>query len=476
MKFLNKLAEFWESVTFKVPKEIRIGFVVLLVVVFGSLTLNHYFGSNEPEIIDVDENVYLYEEVVFAGEIYIKCTGINAIETEGVYTLNLQLRIEQVDVDGNPTNQEIKPELFKLKLVDKNAKSPMSVFVESLARATVSVIASGAIGGDINVIEETVGFAADYVEGVISNSSSGEEAISPNSDQFVEFLPSHDLGNVTTIELSFELTEGFLNSTKTMVLSMDAYDRWEKNIFLVLRPNTSSYTVNFDLNGGHSDEPVSSILVESGEIVELPSMIPTKSGYQFLYWTTTLNDISTRVRDLYLHTGVSLNDRTLYAYYQEIIPLDEYVNIGESIEFKEGVYSISVSNYDFADQVIILNKDRQAITSIAPDGKKYLIIHLSIMKALDGYEHKLDNSDDFFLKSDHTDLDASQYFGYSYNKSIKPISDYAWIGTKIDEIGLYEVALVFEVDLDLDLESSIAFLEIDFFRTAFAKSILLKID
>lgn len=476
MRFWEKFADWWDSFTFKVPKEIGIGLGVLLVLFFGYLGFNHFFGSSQPEVIDVDENVYLYEEVVFAGEIYIKCTGINAIETEGVYTLNLQLRIEQVDVDGNPTNQEIIPELFKLKLVDKDAKSPMSVFVESLARATVSVIASGAIGGDINVIEETVGFAADYVEGVITNSSSGEEAISPNSDQFVEFLPSHDLGNVTTIELSFELTEGFLNSTKTMVLSMDAYDRWEKNIFLVLRPNTSSYTVNFDLNGGSHEEPISSIHVESGEIVELPSLIPSKTGYQFLYWTTKLNDISSRVRDLYLHTGLSLDVYTLYAYYQEIIPLDEYVNIGENIEFKDGVYSISVSNYDFADQVIVLNKDRQPITSIAPDGKKYLIIHLSIMKTLDGNEHVLDNSDDFYLENDHTDLDASQYYGYSYDKSIKPISDYAWIGTKIDEIGLYEVALVFEVDLDLDLESSIAFLEIDFFRTAYAKSILLKIE
>lgn len=474
MKFWEKIADWWDSFTYKVPKEFRIGFVVLLVIFFGYLLADHLFGTNEPEIIDIDENVYLYEEVVFAGEIYIKCTGINAIESDGIYTLNLQLRIEQVDVDGNPTNQEIKPELFKLKLVDKDAKSPMSVFVESLARATVSVIASGAIGGEINVIEETVGFAADYVEGVITNSSSGEEAISPKTGQFVEFVPSHDLGNVTTISLSFELTQGFLNSTKTMVLSMDAYDRWEKNIFLVLRPNTSSYTVNFDLNGGSHEEPIFSIHVESGEVVELPSLIPTKTGFQFLYWTTKQNDISTRVRDLYLHTGNSSDVYTLYAYYKEVISLDEYVNIGENVEFKDGVYLISVTSYDFTDQVTVLNKDRQAITSIAPVGKKYMIIHLSITKTLEGSGHVLDNSDDFYLENDHTDLDVSQYFGYSYDQSIKPINDYTWIGTKIDEIGLYEVALVFEVDLDLDLESSIAFLEIDFFRTAYAKSILLK--
>lgn len=476
MSVLEKIADFWDSVTLKVPKEIRILLGILLLVIIGFAVASSFFGSDDEEIIDVDENVYLYEEVVFAGEIYIKCIGINAIESDGIYTLNLRLRVEQVNVDGNPTNQEIKPELFKLKLVDQEAKSPMSVFVESLARATVSVIASGAIGGDINVIEETVGFAADYVEGVITNSSSGEEAISPLPGQFDEFFPSDDLGNVNMVDLSFELTDGFLTSTKTMVLSMDALDRWEKNIFLVLRPNTSTYTVNFDMNDGSSEELINSIVVDGGEVVELPSIVPTKPGYQFLYWTTTLNDISTRVRDLYLHNGVDLSEHTLYAYYQQTIPLDDFVNIGENIEFKDGTYLISVSNYQFVDHVSILDRSLQEVSLVAPDDKKYLVIHLVIMKAKDGNDHTLDNDDDFYIENNHTDLKASEYYGYTFDESITPIKDYRWVGTRIDEVKLYELDLVFEVDEDMDLLSKIVFLEIDFFGgwTFNAESILLK--
>ena len=475
---MDKIVKIHDKTTYRPTKEVHIFLIVLLAVIVGAIAIAFIFPRDgQSEVADIDENVYLYEEVLFAGEVYIKIVGINVIETEGIYTLNLQTRIEQFKADGNAKHLVIKPSMFKLKLVDKDAKSNMSVFVESLARATVSAIAAGAIGGDINVIEETLGLAADYIQGSIENSSSSEKAISLTNDHFTEFYPDSNLGNSKIINLSFVLTDEFLQSSKTMVLSIDSYIKWEKNIFLVMRPNTSPYTVNFDLNGGNSDEPIESITIEPGQIREVPNVYPTKEGYEFLYWTTEKNNKSTKIRDLYLFSSVPNNEYTVFAYYKQCIPLDEYVNIGESVDFKEGTYLILITEYQFMDQVTVLNKNKQEVILNASAGKKYLVLDLVIDKRLEGNKHELDNENDFYLENDYYEKDVSGYFGYIKRfESIKPINDYSWIGMNINEVGVYSVTLVFEVESDFDPIKNIYFLEIDFFAELKynSESILIK--
>jgi hypothetical protein len=478
MSLKDKIVNILDKSTYHPTKVVRFILIILLAVIVGVAVIAFIFPRDQqPEVVDIDENVYLYEEVVFAGEVYIKVIGINVIETEGIYTLNLQTRIEQFKADGGANHLLIKPSMFRLKLVDKNARSNMSVFVESLARATVSAIAAGAIGGDINVIEETLGLAADYIQGSIENSSSSEKAISLTNDHFDEFYPDSNLGNSQIIDLSFVLTDEFLQSSKTMVLSIDSYFKWEKNIFLVMRPNTSPYTVNFDLNGGNSDEQIESISIEPGQIKEVPNVRPTKEGYKFLYWTAEVNNKSTKIRDLYLSSSTLNNEYTLYAYYQRCIPLDEYVNVGESFDFKNETYLISISDYQFSTQITVTDRNNQIVILDAPVGKKYLELHLVIDKRLDGNEKKLDNNDDFYLENDHSEKNVSEYYGYVRNfDSIKPISDYSWIGMNIDEIGIYTITLAFEVNSNFDLDENIYFLEVDFFGglTFNSKSILIK--
>lgn len=479
MSLKDKIAKIHGKSTYHPTKEEQVIFIIFIIFIITICIVRaiafFFPRDQQPKVVDIDENVYLYEEVVFAGEVYFKVVGINVIETEGIYTLNLQTRVEQFKADGNAKHLLIKPSMFKLKLVDKDAKSNMSVFVESLARATVSAIATGAIGGDINVIEETLGLAADYVQGSIENSSSSEKAISLTNDHFVEFYPDANLGNSQIIDLSFILTDEFLQSSKTMVLSIDSYFKWEKNIFMVMRPNTSPYTVNFDLNGGNYVEQIESVSIEPSQIREAPNIYPTKEGYEFLYWTTEANNKHTKIRDLYLTSSISNNDYTVYAYYQQCIPLDEYVNVGERFDFKNETYFISISDYKFSNQITVIDKKNQIVSFDAPVGKKYLKLYLVIDKRLNGSDKKLDNKDDFYLENDHSEKNVSEYFGYVRNfDSIKPINDYSWIGMNIDEIGIYSVTLVFEVNSDFDLEENIYFLEVDFFVGPNSKSILLK--
>ena len=478
MSLLDKIVRIHEKTTYRPSTVVRIVLGCILALIIVGAGISFLFPSgDQAEVIDIDENVYLYEEVTFAGEIYIKCVGINVMESEGVYTLNLQVRIEQWNEDGDPKHQIIKPSMFNLKLVDKDAKSNMSVFVESLASATLSAIAAGAIGGEINVIEETLGLATDYIQGSIENSSSSEKAIPLALDHFDEFYPDSNFGNSTIIDLSFELTDEFLQSSKTMVLSIDSYVRWEKNIFLVMRPNVTPYTVNFDLNGGNITEPINSINIEPGHIVDIPDVYPTKEGYEFLFWTSTKDDKSKKIRDLYLVSSVPNQEYTLFAYYQKRIPLDEFVNVGESFDFKTGTYFISISEYRLLNQVTVVDKNTQTVTLDAPIGKKYLVLYLVIDKRLDGNDKELDNNDDFYLENDHSENDVSEYFGYIKNfESLKPIDDFSWIGMNIDEIGIYNVTLVFEVDIEFDPIMNIYFLETDFFGglTFNSKSILIK--
>ena len=91
---------------------------------------------------------------------------------------------------------------------------------------------SGAIGGDINVIEETLGFAEDYITGSIENAVSNKnKVIKGDPNQFETFEPYRNNGVSSFIELSFLLTDEFLNSTQVMVLSIDTWDRIEQNVF-----------------------------------------------------------------------------------------------------------------------------------------------------------------------------------------------------------------------------------------------------
>lgn len=478
-KFFEKIVEICETFIIKVPLSIRIILGVFLVVGIGTaivLSIVNPQGNQPSKRSENKENVYLYEEVVFADEIYIKVVGINVIEQNGIYTLNLQVKIEQWHTDLNINQQEIRPRMFELRLVDKYASSPMSVFVKSLANATVSAIASGAVGGDINIIEETLGFAGDYVTGIIENATSEEEStIKANSDTFDPYYPYIENGVPTIVELSFVLNDDFLNSTKTMVLSIDdGLRRVQKNIFLVLRSNTSPYTIHFDLDGGSQKSLISPINVNPGQIIEIHDEEPTKEGYKFLYWTSEKGKKASKLRDLYFYTYEENKVFTVYAYYQPVIPLDEYAKIGDNISFKNNTILLKVTNASFSSEVIVQNPKHEEVLMQASSGKKYLVLNITIEKTSTRNNHTLDNKNDFYLENNHAKEKVNGYYGYIDFKSIKPIDDYSWIGLEINEVGTYEFVLVFEVSNSFDYEENLYFLEVDFYSTSYADSVLIR--
>jgi hypothetical protein len=479
MKFFKRIVEIWEAFTIKVPLAVRI---TLGIVLFGGivtaiiLSIVNPRGNQPSERSENKENVYLYEEVEFADEIYIKVIGINVIEENDIYTLNLQVRIEQWNTDFNVNQQVIRPEMFELRLVDKYADSPMSVFIENLVKATVSAMASGVVDGGINVIEETLSFAGDYVTGIIENATSEEgRTIEANPDTFEPFYPYMKNGISTVVELSFVLNEEFLKSNKTMVLSIDdGLRRVQKNIFLVLRSNTSPYTIQYDLDGGSQETLMNPISVGPGQIIELPDDEPIKEGYKFLYWTSEKGKKATKLRDLYFYTYEENKVFNVFAFYQPLIPLDVFANIGDNISFKDNTILLKVTNATYSSEVVVQNSNHEEVLMQASSGKKYLILNITIEKTLTGNDHKLDNKNDFYLENDHAKENVSGYYGYTDFKSIKPIDDYSWIELEINQIGLYEITLVFEVFESLDFQENLYFLEVDFYATSFADSVIIR--
>ena len=146
--------------------------------------------------------------------------------------------IEQRHTDGWLNRVKIKPSCFKLKSVNLKARSKMEIFFECLAKETISVIAGGAIEGSINIIEETINYAADYTLSSIENADNNKVDFKPikcSKDSFEPFYP-HKVDGETNIELSFPIKKEYLESENIIVLAIDDVSHVEKRIFLITRP------------------------------------------------------------------------------------------------------------------------------------------------------------------------------------------------------------------------------------------------
>lgn len=147
---------------------------------FGKINNNPPNEYQDPNL-DIKENVYLYEEVVFADEIYLKCIGINAELIENEYELNLLIRVEQWNTDSNINQQIIKPDMFSIKQVEMSTPSSMQVFLNKIVEATLST-AVDIVSGEVNVIEETLEFATGYIFGIVENVSTKNGKVIKSSE------------------------------------------------------------------------------------------------------------------------------------------------------------------------------------------------------------------------------------------------------------------------------------------------------
>lgn len=213
--------------------------LALLLTIVGINTYNNY--KDPPDEHEVDSNIYLGEEVCFAKEVYISVGGINVTKEENTYYLNLETIIEQKCEDNKPDKVFIESKNFVLKSVNLKAKSQMNVFFESLFKATVSALVSGAVGGDINIIEETISFVGDYtseaIKAAIDENTTFKKVEANNT--FDGFYP-RDIEGKTILNLTFPIEEKNLEQTNNIiVLTIDQWNHVERRIFLIKRPENT---------------------------------------------------------------------------------------------------------------------------------------------------------------------------------------------------------------------------------------------
>ena len=220
-------------------KTISIICSIILAGIFAIAGINTYNAYTNPkDEQNVDSNIYLNEEVCFAKEVYINVVGINVEKNDDKYILNLKTNIEQRSIDGKKDKVKIEPKNFVLKSVNLKAKSQMSVFFESLFKATVSALLSGAIEGSINIIEETVSFVSEYTTEAITTAIDSKSKFknTKTSTAFNSFYP-RDIEGVTTLDLTFPINISTLKQTNNIVvLTIDQWNHVERRIFLITRP------------------------------------------------------------------------------------------------------------------------------------------------------------------------------------------------------------------------------------------------
>lgn len=233
---------------FDIKTRIMVGaFVIVLVIgiVLSSILIPQAEEKAPPE----DTNVYLNEEVCFAKDIYIKVIGlsVDTIEIDGKetdlgkdkllqYCLNLTLSIEQ-RADKTPKSTTIKPQMFTLKNINVKSRNKMAIFFEQLAKQTISAALSVAIEGGVNILDDTVSFAADYTTEVVKEVQSEKKLkpIKTSKNQFEAFKPKDEKGP-KTVKLSFMIGQDYLDSDNTIVLSIDSWNHVERRIYLITRP------------------------------------------------------------------------------------------------------------------------------------------------------------------------------------------------------------------------------------------------
>lgn len=477
---MSKIVKFlsWFEVKFSRGK--RIFIILALVVIFGGVILASKVGKSreenvEDENLKVNQNVYMYEEIIFSDEIYLKCVGISAKKEEEVYILDLIVDINQWNTDKHINKQDIRSEYFSIKQVDVHGKSAMGVFLNNIVKATLEASLEAAISGEINVLESILSFSGDYATDTIENASTKKgKKIKASKDQFEPFKPSDSLGKTTTIKLSFVIPKDVYESDYLLVLSVDTKLKFEKNIFLTLRHNMKPYNVSYDANNNEVGV-VEVITYMPGVIHYFPNIHLHKEGYKFVYWTTEKNNKKTRIRDLYFYTNQENETFKLYAYYEKVIDQDEVINIGESIYMKNNTYNIFVSDINIVDSYTVKNKNGDEIELISNKKNQLLLVNITILKEKAGEKHKLDNSNDFYLVNRYIGYDVKDHYGYLKEfKKTKPIDDYNWIGIEIKDIEEYDIELLFEIHNSIDVYEEMLFLEIDFFYNEKAQTIYLK--
>lgn len=236
------------EISFPIRYRIMIGAALLLFLIgCGLNTWRSKSVNNDTK----DTNVYLGEEICYAGGIYIKANSIsvdsnidqeNSLDDDGdnlsKYTLNLGLEIERRGGNFWTSTVKLKSQYFSLKSINLKAKNKMAIFFELLAKETVAAAVGIAIGGSVNIIEETVNYIEEYTSESIENAANSSVDFKPikcSKNQFEPFKPveGHE---PYFVSLSFPIKQEYLDSENLITLSIDQVTHFEQRIFLIKRP------------------------------------------------------------------------------------------------------------------------------------------------------------------------------------------------------------------------------------------------
>ena len=239
------LASFIDKCSVKFDGLHRVFMAIVGAGIFLIILLSTFFGKMLPQASESeapkDTNVYLGEEVCYAKDIYIKVVGINVIEnddpdSECRYYLNLTLDIEQ-RAEEKPSGTKIGPKNFELRAINQKAKGKLRIFFETLAQSTFETMLSIPFEGEVNVIEETLNLALDYSATVVDDVQTNKKLDPIKLDQlsFDSFYPK-DETSVRRLTMVFPITDEYLETDYTLVLSIDAVNHRERRIFLTVRP------------------------------------------------------------------------------------------------------------------------------------------------------------------------------------------------------------------------------------------------
>ena len=249
-KKLSNIVEKSEINFSKVARIIAACFVLLVLIIAGLNTWR--YKTINPENETKDTNVYLNEEICYAGGIYIKANSISVTTLDeqqfskdddgdelSEFTLNLGLSIERRGGNLWTNTVKLKSQYFALKSVNLKAKSKMRIFFEALAHETISAAVGVAVGGSVNIIEETMNYIGEYTMESIEDAEENPVSFKPikcEKNQFKPFSPKKD-HEPYLINISFPIKRDYLESENIVVLAIDQITHFEQRIFLVTRPN-----------------------------------------------------------------------------------------------------------------------------------------------------------------------------------------------------------------------------------------------
>lgn len=187
-----------------------------------------------------DNNIYLFEEACFAGEVYFTVTNME-IQENPDFAIILTINVEQRNEDRYENNIDITSDMFTIKSTNNAMSLAIGTFYSAILKAGIEA-GIGAIFGEtpsaVDVIGTIVEEYADNIVDIVEEAQSSF-SIKASGDQFEPFK-SKNIEGSTNIKVRFDFTEEQLKTEKLIMLVIDDGSKntghLKRKIYLITRP------------------------------------------------------------------------------------------------------------------------------------------------------------------------------------------------------------------------------------------------